>query len=187
VILIKHIKIIGVAMTIGKQDFYSKTEEALAAHGYRYFDGDRDIKVKGRQHANKPDFIAVKGNKVYIGEIKSPAESPKSSSWRQRQNSDTEEFANVRAEVTKREKEGQVSQEVGGHEIIIRGQIVDYVRKIGINFDLPASVSPKSEIMMSYSMPKSEERNVEQAFKNCRIKVQEKIDTGNGAVTYFFS
>jgi hypothetical protein len=179
-------KITGISMAIGKSEFYAKTEEALTSKGYLYFDGDRDIKGKGRQHANKPDFIAVKGNKVYIGEIKSPAESPKSGSWRQRQNSDTEEFTIVRAEVAKRENEGQVPQEVGGHEIIIRGQIADYVQKIGINFDLPASVSSKSDIMMSYSMPKSEERNVEQAFKNCRIKVQEKIDTGNGAVTYFF-
>lgn len=174
-------------MTIGKSEFYSKTEEALTSKGYLCFNGDRDIKGKGRQHANKPDFIAVKGNKIYIGEIKSPAESPKSRSWRQKQNSDTEEFASVRAEVAKREKEGQISQEVGGHEIIVRGQIADYVRKIGINFDLPASVSLKSDIMMSYSMPKSEEHNVEQAFRNCRIKVQEKIDTGNSAVTYFFS
>jgi len=174
-------------MADGKHEFYSKAEDALTAHGYRYFDGDRDIKGKGRQHANKPDYIAAKGKTVIIGEIKSPAESPKSSSWRQIQNSDTEEFKKVRMEVANREKAGLVSPEVGGHEIIIRGQIADYVRKIGVNFDLPASVSSKSEIMMSYSMPKSEERNVEQAFNNCRKKVQEKIDTGNGAVTYFFS
>lgn len=174
-------------MAIGKHEFYSKAEDALTEHGYQYYDGDRDIKGKGRQHANKPDYIATKGNTVIIGEIKSPAESPKSSSWRQQQNSDTEEFAAVRAEVTKREKAGLVSPEVGGHEIIIRGQIVDYVRKIGINFDLPASLSKNAEIIMGYTFPKSEDKNVEQALKNCRKKVDEKIDTGNGVVTYFFS
>jgi len=68
----------------GKKEFYKKVEESLKSKGYKYFDGDRDIPGKGRQHASKPDFIAVKDNRVYIGEIKSPAESPKSTSWRQR-------------------------------------------------------------------------------------------------------
>lgn len=34
-------------MTIRKSEFYSKTEGALTAKGYLYFDGDRDIKGKG--------------------------------------------------------------------------------------------------------------------------------------------
>jgi len=171
----------------GKKEFYRKVEEALKSQGYEYYDGDRDIQGKGKQHANKPDFIAVKGSNVYIGEIKSPAEGPKSGSWRQRQNSDTEQFAAVRMDVVKREKAGLVIPEIGGHEIIICGQIVDYVRKIGINFDLPASVPPNIEIMMAYSMPKAEEQNVEKAFDNCRKKVHEKIDTKNGSITYLFS
>ncbi len=53
-------------MADGKHEFYSKAEDALTAHGYHYFDGDRDIKGKGRQHANKPDYIAVKGNKFIL-------------------------------------------------------------------------------------------------------------------------
>lgn len=170
----------------GKKEFYKKVEEALKANGYNYYDGDRDIPGKGRQHANKPDFIAVKGSNVYIGEIKSPAESPKSGSWRQRQNSDTEQCAAVRADVAKREKAGLVAPEIGGHEIIICGQIADYVRKIGINFDLPASLPQNIAIMTAYSLPKSEERNVEKALSNCGKNVHEKIDTGNGSVTYFF-
>lgn len=67
----------------GKKEFYRKVQEALRSMGYEYFDGDRDIPGKGRQRANKSDFIAVKDNRVYIGEIKSPAEGPKSGSWRQ--------------------------------------------------------------------------------------------------------
>jgi hypothetical protein len=171
----------------GKKEFYRKVEAALKSKGYDYYDGDRDIPGKGRQHANKPDFIAVKGSKVYIGEIKSPAEGPKSGSWRQIQNSDTEEFKSVRNDVAKREKAGLVLPEIGGHEIIIRGQIADYVRKIGINFDLPASVPQNIEIRMAYSMPESEEQNVGKALANCGKKVHEKIDTGNGSITYFFS
>ena len=168
----------------GKKEFYRKVEEALRSKGYEYFDGDKDIPGKGKQHANKPDFIAVKGNKVYIGEIKSPAEGPKSGSWRQRQNSDTEEFAAVREDVSRREKAGFLPSEVGGHEIIIRGQIADYVRKIGINFDLPASLSRSIEVIMAYSFPEVEEGNVNRALSNCGKKVQEVIDTRNGSVTY---
>lgn len=171
----------------GKKEFYRKVEQALKSEGYEYYDGDRDIPGKGRQHANKPDYIAIKGNKLYIGEIKSPAESPKSSSWRQIQNSDTEEFKKVRMEVAQREKAGLVSPEIGGHEIIIRGQIADYVRRIGINFDLPESASPKIEIRMAYSVSNSEEQNVETALTNCRKMVCEMVDIGNGSITYLFS
>lgn len=171
----------------GKKEFYKKVEEALKSQGYEYYDGDRDIPGKGRQHANKPDFIAVKNNKAYIGEIKSPAEGPKSGSWRQVQSSDTEEFAAVRMDVAKREKAGLLSPEIGGHEIIILGQIADYVRKIGINFDLPESCSQKMEIMMAYSMPVSEAQNVEKALANCGKKVHDKINAGNGSITYLFS
>lgn len=170
----------------GKKEFYKKVEDALASKGYDYYDGDRDIPGKGRQHANKPDFIAVKGNKVYIGEIKSPAEGPKTGSWRQRQNSDTEEFAAVREDVARREKAGLLSPEIGGHEIIIRGQIADYVRKIGVNFDLPVTAPPHAEIMMAYSVPEAEKQNVEKALSLCGKKVHDKVDTGNSSVTYCF-
>lgn len=176
-----------VEMMEGKKEFYRKVEEALRSRGYEYFDGDRDIPGKGRRHANKPDFIAVKGNRVYIGEIKSPAEGPKSGSWRQRQNSDTEDFAAVRDEVLRREKAGLLQPEVGGHEIIIRGQIADYVRKIGINFDLPSLLPSPAEIRMAYSVFESEARNLEKALSLWDRKVHEKINTGNGSVTYLFS
>jgi len=174
-------------MTEGKKEFYRKVEEVLKSKGYDYYDGDRDITGKGRQHANKPDFIAVKDGKVYIGEIKSPAEGPTSSSWRQIQNSDTKEFEAVRTAVAKREKVGLLSPEIGGHIIIIEGQIMDYVRKIGMNFDLPPSVPNNAEIRMAYSMPESEERNVAKALENCKKRVYEKINTGNGSTTYLFS
>lgn len=174
-------------MVEGKKEFYKKVEEALKSKGYEYFDGDRDIPGKGRQHANKPDFIAIKNGKVYIGEIKSPAEPPKSTSWRQIQNSDSDAFKKVRLDVAKREAKRELGKEIGGHEIIIRGQIADYVRKIGINFDLPSAVSQNVLIRMAYSIPKSEEQNVAKALVNCRNMVYEKVDTENGSVTYLFS
>jgi len=61
-------------MADGKHEFYSKAEDALTAHGYHYFDGDGDIKGKGRQHVNKHDYISAKGNTVIIGKIKLPEE-----------------------------------------------------------------------------------------------------------------
>jgi len=40
---------------------------------------------------------------------------------------------------------------------------------------------------MVYTFPASETKNVEQALKNCRKIVHEKIDTGNGSTTLIFS
>jgi len=40
---------------------------------------------------------------------------------------------------------------------------------------------------MAYSMPESEARNVEKALANCKKKVYEKIDTGNGSLSYLFN
>ena len=52
---------------------------------------------------------------------------------------------------------------------------------------LPESVSQNAEIRMAYSMPESEERNVAKALASCKKKVYEKINTGNGSITYLFS
>jgi len=123
----------------GKKEFYKKAKEALESEGYRYY-GEDDIKGIGSSHMSKPDYIAVKGNILVIGEIKSPKEGPTSASWRQIQNSDGEEFKKVRLEVAEREKLGLISKEVGGHEIIIRGQISDYIEKIGITYHLPSDI-----------------------------------------------
>lgn len=176
-------------MTIGKNEFYHKAKEALTSQGYRYFDGDKDIKGKGIHHANKPDYIAIKDNTVVIGEIKSPAENPKSGSWRQIQKSDSEEFKKIRLEVSRREREGKgkVTREVGGHEIIIRGQIPDYVRKIDITFNSPVTFQGNKRIICGYTVPISEDINVKRAFNNCSIKTMHKIDSGNGSITYLFS
>lgn len=169
-----------------KKTFYPKAEEALRSRGYEYHDGDRDIRGKGRGHASKPDYVAVKGDTIIIGEIKSPSEPPTSSSWRQPQNSDTEDFKRVRLEVAGREKNGEVSKEVGGHEIVIRGQIPDYVAKLDETYDLPSGVRDGGIMKGGYTVPSNEAGNVEMALKNCKKAGYEKIDTGNGSTTFIF-
>ena len=170
----------------GKKQFYPKAETSLKSQGYQYYDGDRDIRGKGS--ASKPDYIATKGNLIIIGEIKSPMEGPMSGNWREIQNSDTEGFKSVRLEVKTREEEGKVPKEIGGHEIIIRGQIVDYANKRGKTYHLPAGVSEEgATIKGGYTLPLNQSNNVEQALENCKKDNYEKIDTGNGAVTFIFS
>ena len=52
----------------GAIEFYKKAKEVLESKGYHYY-GEDDIKGIGSSHASKPDYIAVKGNVVVIGEI----------------------------------------------------------------------------------------------------------------------
>jgi len=169
-----------------KKTFYPKVEEAFKSQGYKYFDGDRDIRGKTRSHASKPDYIATINDIIIIGEIKSPMEGPTSGSWRQIQNSDREEYKIVRNEVAAWEKAGVLPKEIGGHEIIIRGQIPDYVTKLNITYDLPPGVSESGTIKGGYTVPSAQEGNVEAALKNCKKNSYEKIDSNNGPVTYIF-
>jgi len=174
-------------MIESKADFYKKAQESLTYHGYQYFDGDQDIQTKGRQHASKPDYIAIKGKDLVIGEIKSPAEPPTSASWRQIQKNDSDAFKAVRLDVSCREKHGEISREVGGHEIVITGQIPDYYHKIGITYDLPVTDCKDYQIVFGYTAPVTEVVHIEYALNYCRKKILEKIDGGNGAVTFIFT
>ena len=169
----------------GKKIFYPKTEEALKSRGFEYFDGDKEIKGKSAAHRSKPDYVAVKDNDCIIGEIKSPDEPPTTGSWRQIQPNDCHDFAKVREDVKRRERSGQLDPEVGGHEIIIRGQIPDYVAKIGKTYDLPANASGK-KLMGGYTVPLEQAVNVEVALENCGKRICYKIDSCNGLVTYIF-
>jgi hypothetical protein len=171
--------------TKGKHAFYPLAEQTLTANGYTYFDGDRDIKGKGRAHRRRPDYIAVKGSIVVIGETKSPNEPPTSSSWRQKQPNDSQAMASVRANVVAREKAGQLDPNVGGHVIIILGQIPDYVANIGTTFELPKDCLGKT-IIGGYTVEYGQAANVESALRVTGRKEIEKIDTANGAVTYLF-
>jgi len=170
----------------GKEEFYKKAEEALKKSGYQYY-GEKDIVGIGSGHSSKPDYIAVKDGIIVVGEIKSPKEGPKSAMWRQVQKSDTEEFKAVRLDVAKREERGEVSREVGGHEIIIRGQIPDYISKRGRTYNFPATAKKDARVMAGYTFPDYERRNLEQALKNCRKTIYTTIETGNKAITFIFS
>lgn len=170
-----------------KRIFYPKAEQALRSKGYQYYDGDTDISQKGRSHASKPDHIAIKDSVVIIGEIKSPSEPPTSGSWRQVQDSDTAAFKAVRREVATRENAGEVPREVGGHEIIIQGQIPDYVSKLNNTYDLPPRTPEGGIIKGGYTIPSNEAGNVEKALKNCNKTSYEKLDNGNGLTTYIFT
>lgn len=169
----------------GKKEFYSKVKESFIVAGFEYFDGDTDIKGKTRQHRRKPDYVAVKHGEIVIGEIKSPNESPSSASWRKKQPNDSAAFAKVRQDVLDLESAGMLDPNVGGHGIIIRGQIPDYVSNIGVTYDLPISV-PGSKIKGGYTVPSSQAQNVETALSNCgKIKYQ-VVNGGNGLLTYIF-
>jgi hypothetical protein len=170
----------------GKEEFYKKAEEALKRSGYQYY-GEKDIVGIGSGHSSKPDYIAVKDSIVIIGEIKSPKEGPKSAMWRQIQRSDSEEFKAVRLDVARREEAGELPREVGGHEIIIRGQIPDYISKKGKTYNLPVVVGNNTRIMAGYTFPGYERRNVEQALRNSRKMICEVIDIKNTSITFIFS
>jgi hypothetical protein len=169
----------------GKTSFYPKAEEALNTEGFEYFDGDKHIKGKSAAHRSKPDYVAVGSSDCIIGEIKSLDEPPTSGSWRQIQPNDSDDLAKVREDVKECEKSGQLNPEVGGHEIIIRGQIPDYVSKIGITYDLPPNASGK-KIKGGYTVPSEQAMNVEAALKNCGKMVCHKIDNGNGSITFIY-
>lgn len=173
-------------MLEGKEEFYKKAEEALKKSGYQYY-GENEIVGVGSGHSSKPDYIAVKDGIVVVGEIKSPKEGPKSAMWRQVQRSDSEEFKAVRLDVARREEAGELPREVGGHEIIICGQIPDYISKIDRTYKLPMAIRKDTKIMAGYTFPDYERRNVEQALKNSRKTTYAAIDTGNNAITLIFT
>ena len=168
-----------------KKTFYPKIKKILLTEGYEYFDGDTEIKGKTRQHQRKPDYIAAINGQIIIGEIKSPNEPPTSGSWRQKQPNDSRDFAAVRREVREGEKAGLVKPEIGGHEIIIRGQIPDYVSRLGVTYDLPAEISD-GVIKGGYTVPAEQASNARQALKNSSKGKYLTIENGGHAVTFVF-
>lgn len=169
-----------------KSGFYPKVKETFLSYGYSYFAED-DMKGKGRQHRSRPDFIAEKENVIVVGEIKSPKENPCSTSWRSHQKSDTDGFRKVREEVRGKEKDGLISKEIGGHEIIIRGQIVDYFRKIGKTYDLPVQTSAITVFWGAYAFPEGQKENVLSAVQGIGMEEFDIVEIPNGACTVLFS
>jgi hypothetical protein len=94
-------------------------------------------------------------------------------------------MAAVRAGVQARERAGAVARVIGGHEIILCGQIPDYVSSIGATYDLPFALEGR-QLIGGYTVPAEQRANVEQAISNCGLRIIETSDTGNGAVTFLF-
>lgn len=168
-----------------KKEFYPKVKESFITSGYTYYDGELDIKGKTRRHRRKPDYIAVKGELIIIGEIKSPDEPPTSRSWRRKQPSDSVEFVKVRQDIQDLENAGMLDPNVGGHGIIIRGQIPDHVANIGITYDLPAS-EQGTELRGGYSVPTEQIQNVKVALSNCGKIRYQILGDSNGLATFIF-
>ncbi len=173
-------------MPEGKEEFYKKVYEDLKIAGYQVF-SENEIPGKGLSHNSKPDYIAVKGNNIIIGEIKSPAEPSTTSSWRQIQSSDGDTFRKTRREVAKREANGELPKVIGGHVIIICGQIPDYFEKLGKTYNLPASIKDKGNFLAGYSLPIHEKLNAEAAFKEGGHTIKAKVDVANETLTFIFS
>ncbi len=161
--------------------FYDLVKQELETKGYEVFD---KIKGKGPKHAKKPDYIARKDNKLIIGEIKSPEEPPTSGSWRQIQKSDSIRFAVVRVIVKKLECLKKIEPNVGGHIIIILGQLPDYKDCIGSTYDIPLNYG-NFNILYGYSTPIKQAENVRKAFDLCKTTVSD-IVIGKCSVTFIY-
>ncbi len=103
---------------------------------------------QARLYRGEDDTIVIRG-------IKSPKEGLTSSSWRQIQPNDSQKFKAVRLGAACREPAGRLSKQLDGHEMIIRGQIADYVAKIGQDLRLPITVL-MSQPVGRYTMPSHE-------------------------------
>jgi len=75
--------------------------------------------------------------------------------------------------------------DVGGHGIIIRGQIPDYVSNLGITYDLPAGISGRT-LKGGYSVPAEQGGNVVNALKNCGKRGYRVVDKRGQAATFIF-
>ena len=155
-----------------KEEFYPLVKSLLIDKGYRYYQEEK-IQGKGRGR-RKPDFVAVKEKYFLVGEIKSPSEPPTSPSWRSIQSFDTANMRRVREMVRKAEKEGKLPPEVGGHAIIMLGQIQEYILLMGERWIPPEEIRGK-EILGAYAFPVEWFPQVEEAAKFFKIKVVGKI------------
>ena len=142
-----------------------------------YYFSERDLERGPRARKtgkySRPDYLIVSDRFVIIGEIKTSKEPPRSTSWRRPRASDSECFKKIRSEIASREKEGLLSRDTGGHEIIIAGQIPDYARKLGKTFLFPGIDVSRNKLILygAYTFPTEEKSHVEQAFKNRHIRI----------------
>ena len=167
---------------MNKKQFYPLVKELLESKGFVYYP-EEAIKGIGRG-SRKPDFVAIKGNMFLVGEIKSPAETPLSSSWRSEQPYDSENMRTVRRMVRSMEKEGRVPPEVGGHAIIMLGQIPEYIMLLGKRWLPPEPIEGK-KIVGAYAFPVQWRDQVEKALLSFGIESVLRIDDYRVQVVIF--
>ncbi|HPD57018.1 MAG TPA: hypothetical protein P5294_07125 [Smithellaceae bacterium] len=162
----------------GKNKFYSVAHNELRTDGFKVINEEKLTKI-GKHWKSRPDFVAQKKNRTYIGETKSPAEPPNSSSWRKVQKSDTAEFREVRERVAALEYSGEISKNEGGWMIIIKGQVEDYARKMGKTWDMPKDMKQSSkELYGALQVPLDQKNNVVKAFEHLKSSkmLKTKVD-----------
>ncbi len=148
---------------MNKREFYPTVEDLFVSYGYRYYPEEK-IKGLGKGGARKPDFVATNSEVFIIGEIKSPAELPESSSWRSIQPYDSQEMREIRVKVKNLERSGQVSPKVGGHAIIIFGQLREYLNLMGERWRPPENPGGLV-LLLAYAYPKEWSDSVIQALR----------------------
>lgn len=157
---------------IGKEEFYPLIKRFLESEGFKYYAED-ELKGIGRGN-RKPDFVAIKDSWFLVGEIKSPSEPATSPSWRSEQSYDSENMRSVRRRVRDMEKAGKVSTDIGGHAIIMLGQIPEYIRLIGKRWVPPEPVECK-KILGAYAFPATWKEQVEEAVRIFDIPVLQRL------------
>ena len=148
-----------------------------------YFDGQAITGI-GTGHQRKPDYLGYSPTDLALGEWKSTFEPPTTSSWRTVRPTDPDEFTQTRQQVASWEQRG-LSKDVGGHIIIIEGQLADYAEQIGRSYELPWSTS---HTKFAYTVALGQKDNVAAAFDEIESRLQKKYDfeSYEGAVTVTF-
>lgn len=168
---------------VKKEDFYPLVGELFREKGYTYYP-ERAIKGMGRGGSRKPDFVATDEKSFIIGEIKSPAEPPQSSSWRTVQSYDSSNMREVRERVRQLERSGQLSPEVGGHAIILFGQLEEYLNLMGDRW-LPPEEPGDRMILLAYAYPIQWKESVEQVLETFSLLPFGRLRGSQVEVTIF--
>lgn len=148
-----------------------------------YFDGQAITGI-GTGHQRKPDYLGYSPTDLALGEWKSTFEPPTTSSWRTVRESDPAEFTQTREQVAGWEQSG-LSKDIGGHIIIIEGQLADYSRQIGRSYELPWA---RSHIKLAYTVSLKQKDNVVAAFNEIESRLQKRytFESYLGGVTVTF-
>jgi len=174
-----------IAMQKGQVKFIEKADLAftLSKAKLAYFDGE-SITGIGTGHQRKPDYLGYSPTDLALGEWKSSFEPPVTSSWRTVRESDPEAFTQMRQQVASWEQNG-LSKDIGGHIIIIAGQLADYATQIGVSYELPWSAT---HTKFAYTVPLEQKANVLAAFNETETRLNKKyeFESFEGIVTITF-